>query len=75
VKVPSLGSFVTTPRCGKFEFASIIYKQAVGMSGSEYDQPRDSPTPGKYSHIIDYFLPNLEANNGGEKEGGTLHNS
>ncbi len=45
------------------------------MSGSEYDQPRDSPTPGRYIHIVDYFLPNPEANNGGEKEGGTLHNS
>jgi hypothetical protein len=45
------------------------------MSGSEYDQPRDSPTPGKYMHIVDYFLLNPEANNGGEKEGGTLHNN
>jgi len=45
------------------------------MSGSEYDQPRDSLTLGKYIHIVDYFLLNLEANNGGEKEGGTLHNS
>jgi hypothetical protein len=45
------------------------------MFGSEYDQPRDNPTPGKDIHIIDYFLPNAKANNGGEKEGGTLHNS
>ncbi len=44
------------------------------MSKSEYDQPRDNPTLGKDIHIIDYLLPNLEANNGGEKEGGTLHN-
>ncbi|CAK9856613.1 unnamed protein product [Sphagnum jensenii] len=35
------------------------------MYGSEYDQPCDSPTPGKYIHIVDYFLPNPEANNGG----------
>jgi len=26
------------------------------MSGSEYDQPRDSPTPGKYIHIVDFFF-------------------
>jgi hypothetical protein len=45
------------------------------MSGSEYDQLHDSPTLGKYIHIMDYFLPNPKANNGGEKEGGTLHNS
>ncbi len=45
------------------------------MSRSEYDQPHESPTPGKYIHIGDYFLPNPETNNGGEKEGGTLHNS
>jgi hypothetical protein len=44
------------------------------MFGSEYNQPRDSPTPGKYIHIVDYFIPNPETNNGGE-EGGTLHNS
>jgi len=60
VKVPSLGSFVTTTSL---------------WQASEYDQPRDSPTPGRYIHIVDYFLPNPEANNGGEKEGGTLHNS
>jgi hypothetical protein len=45
------------------------------MFGSEYDQPRDSPTPRKDIHIVYYLLPNPEANNGGEKERGTLHNS
>jgi len=45
------------------------------MSGSEDNQPRDNPTPRKYIHIIDYLFPNPKANNGGEKEGGTLHNS
>jgi hypothetical protein len=44
------------------------------MSRSEYDQPRDSPTPRKYIHIIDYLFANPKANNGGEKEGRTLHN-
>jgi len=45
------------------------------MFGSEDNQPRDTPTPRKYIHIIDYLFPNPKANNGGEKEGGTLHNS
>ncbi len=45
------------------------------MSGNEYDQPCDSPTLGKYIHIVDYLLPNPEANNGSEKKGRTLYNS
>jgi hypothetical protein len=45
------------------------------MSKSEYDQPHDNPTPRKYIHIVDYFLPNPKVNNGSEKEGGTLHNN
>ncbi len=75
MKVPSLGSFVTIASLWQALIRINHSKQTVGMSGSEYDQPRDSPTPGKYIHIVDYFLHNPDANNGGEKEGGTLHNS
>jgi hypothetical protein len=31
------------------------------MYGNEYDQPRDSPIPGKYIHTVDYLFLNPKA--------------